>query len=108
MIDLPFNSIEFAESWQDYLDNKKELHKFEYKNERSMKAALKKLYRYSQGNEEIAIAILENSMSENWKGFFPLKNNDPLMLKLNETNKCQKKQSASEILRQQYGISSIK
>jgi hypothetical protein len=101
MIDLPFNSIDFSEAWSDYLDNKLENHKFEYKSERSMKAALKKLYRYAHGKEEIAIAILENSISENWRGFFPLQYNDPLMIKLRqESVNAPKKKSAAQIIQE--------
>jgi len=103
MIELPFKSSDFAELWSEYLINKKENHKFEYKNNRSMSMALKKLYRYSNGIEEIAIAILENSISEEWKGFFPLKDNDPLMIK-HKNNTVNKKQSASDILMKRYGI----
>ena len=103
MIDLPFNSSEFAEAWSDYIDNKKELHKFEYKTERSMKSALKKLVRYSHNNEEIAIAILENSISENWRGFFPLQNNDPLMIKL-KSIEVKKPITLAQKMKQEYGI----
>ena len=104
MIDLPWNTIEFAECWQDYLDNKKDCHNFEYKNERSMKAALKKLVRYSNNNQEIAIAILENSISEQWRGFFPLKNNDPLMIKYNQNNVPKKEKSLAQKMREDYGL----
>lgn len=105
MIDLPFNTVEFAEAWGDFLEHKKEMFKFEYKNERSMRLALKKLVRYSHNNEKIAIAILENSISENWKGFFPLKNNDPMMIEFFNSQNKPKKLNAGEILKQKYGLS---
>lgn len=73
MIDLPFNTIEFAEAWSEWLEYKKEEFKFEYKGQRSMKAALKKLKRLSGDNEETAIAIIEESMANGWKGLFKLK-----------------------------------
>ena len=106
MIELPFNSSDFAEAWSDYLLNKKESHNFEYKNNRSMKMALKKLFRYSQGSEKIAIAILEVAISENWKGFFPLDYKDPLMLefrKAQNPSNLQKK-DAGQILLEKFGI----
>lgn len=103
MIELPFNTSEFAEAWQDYLDNKKELHKFEYKNIRSMKTALKKLYRLSFGKEKIAIAMLENSIDGGWKGFFPLQDNDPLIKEYNLSLQNKPKTLAQK-MKQDYGI----
>ena len=103
MIELPFNSIEFAETWQDYLDHREEKKK-PYKNNKSMGAALKKLLRLSYGNEEIAIAILENAIAENWQGFFSLDKSDPLMLKI-QSNEKPKKVNAGELIRKKYGLS---
>lgn len=105
MIDLPWNSIDFADAWSDYLEHKLENHNFEYKNDRSMKAALSKLKRQSHNNEQIAIAMLENSISENWKGFFPLQPNDPLMIKLRQESVNEKKKlNAGELLKIKYGL----
>jgi len=73
MTELPFNTIEFAEAWQDWLEYKEIEHKFNYKSKHSMKAALKKLHRLSGGKEDKAIAIIEESMANGWKGFFNLK-----------------------------------
>lgn len=106
MIELPFNSSDFTEAWSDYLLNKKESHNFEYKNNRSMKMALKKLFRYSQGSEKIAIAILEVSISENWKGFFPLDYKDPLMVEFRkaQNHSNSEKKDAGQILLEKFGI----
>jgi hypothetical protein len=73
MTELPFNTIEFAEAWQDWLEYKEQEFKFKYKSTHSMKAALKKLNRLAGGNEQKAIAIIEESMANGWKGFFSLK-----------------------------------
>ena len=73
MIELPFNTVEFAEAWTDWLEYKQEEFKFKYKSKHSLKAAFKKLYKLAEGNEETAIAIIEESMANGWKGFFKLK-----------------------------------
>ena len=90
MIDLPFNSSEFAEKWTEWLLHKKENHKFEYKP-MGLKSALNKIKRYSHGSSEIAIAVIDNAIAENWKGFHPLQYNDPLMIKQRNEQKQQNK-----------------
>lgn len=72
MTELPFNTIEFVESWSDWLEYKEDEFKFKYKSKHSLKAALKKLYRLSNGDEKTAILIIEESMANGWKGFFKL------------------------------------
>lgn len=42
--------------------------------EASMSSFLKKLTKLSEGNEETAIEILEESIAQGWIGIFPLKN----------------------------------
>lgn len=98
MIDLPFNTIEFAEAWTDWLEYKQDEFKFKYKSKHSLKAALKKLNRLANGNEETAIAIIEESMANGWKGFFKLKDQD---------KSTKEKLSAADALRKKYGISNI-
>lgn len=82
MIELPFNSNEFIDTWNDWLEYKQEEFKFTYKSKQSLKAAFKKLYRLSEGNEKTAIEIIEESMANGWKGFFKLKDvkEKPMML----------------------------
>ena len=107
MIDLPFNCSDFAEKWTEWLQHKKENHKFEYKP-MGLKSALNKIKRYSYGSSEIAIAVIDNAIAGNWKGFHPLQYNDPLMIKQrNEQNKPQQKKDASEILKERYGIGGL-
>ena len=40
----------------------------------SLKASLTKLVKLSNGVESVAIDIVEESIANGWKGFFPLKN----------------------------------
>ena len=95
MIELPFNSVEFAEVWADWIEYKRLEHRFKFKSPQSMKASLRKLVKLSNNNEETAIAIVEESMANGWKGFFALK--EPIQ---NEN----KNKDASEILRERWGI----
>lgn len=103
MIELPFNTIEFIETWNEYLLHREDKKK-PYKNNRSMSMALKKLVRLSHNKEEIAIAILENAITENWQGFFALDRSDPLMIKLRNSKDSEKKLNAGEMLKQRYGL----
>ena len=73
MIELPFNTSEFAEAWQDWEEYKLDEFNFKYKSQHSLKAALKKLNRLANENEQTAIAIIQESMANGWKGFFKLK-----------------------------------
>lgn len=73
MIELPFNTIEFCEAWTDWIEYKQEEFNFKYKSKHSLKAALNKINRISNGNEAIAILIIEESMANGWKGLFSIK-----------------------------------
>lgn len=67
------NLLDFEElnlfwfTWKEY---KKLEFKFNYASIQSERAALNKLYRLSEGNEQTAIAIIEESKANGWKGFF--------------------------------------
>ena len=95
-MELPFNTIEFIDTWMSWLEYKKDEFKFEYKTKHSMKAALKKINRLSKGDEEKAIEIIEESMANGWKGFFALKSESK--------SPSLKKLTAAEKIRQEYGI----
>ena len=69
---LPFNSDKFLEYWKYWKDYKKREHKFHYKTPQSEQASAKQLATLSGGNEDNAIKIIERSMGNGWKGFFPL------------------------------------
>ena len=96
MIELPFNTSEFAEAWTDWIEYKEQEFRFTYKSSHSLKAALKKLYRISEGNQETAIEIIEESMANGWKGLFKLKEEKtkPIML--------------TDKMKQEYGINDFR
>lgn len=93
MIDLPFNTSEFAEAWSDWIEYKEQEFKFRYKSHHSLRAALKKLKRLSNDNEQTAIEIIEESMANGWKGLFKLKDEEKSSAK-------KEKRLASEIIRE--------
>jgi len=73
---LPFNSLEFQNSWSLWKDYKSKEHKFKYKTPQSEQASLMELVKVANGKEDIAIKIINQSMANGWKGFFELKNID--------------------------------
>lgn len=72
-IELPFFSNEFIEIWEAWKDYKKKEFKFTYKTSQSELAALNGLVTLSNGNEDIAIKIINQSLANGWKGLFNLK-----------------------------------
>lgn len=64
----------FADAFTSWLDYKKTQFKFEYKTQRSLKAAYDELVRLSGNDPHLAIMIVEQSMRNGWKGLFELKN----------------------------------
>lgn len=72
---LDFVAPMFEGAFAAWLDYKKQQFKFEYKTERSLKAAYAELVRLSGSNPCAAMQIVEQSMSNGWKGLFELKNN---------------------------------
>ena len=73
-IAFPFDSDVFKKYWQLWLDFKKEQFNFTYKSNISIQAALNELVRLSNGKEQTAIKIIEQSIAKGWQGFFQLKN----------------------------------
>jgi hypothetical protein len=71
-ISHPFSDI-FNEKWQLWRDYKSAEFKFRYKVEASEQAAMNDLVKKSGSDETTAIAIIEQSMANGWKGFFELK-----------------------------------
>ena len=70
---FPFDSQEFLDIWNYWKQVKKEEHNFRYKSKISEQAALKKVMKLSEGNEQTAIEIIMQSIENGWKGFFKLK-----------------------------------
>lgn len=71
---FPFESEKFLEQWNIWKDYKLAEFKFKYKSIHSEQGALIELNNLSNQNEEIAIAIIQQSINKTWKGFFELKN----------------------------------
>lgn len=70
----PFDSDEFKNYWFMWKEYKKKQFKFTFATPQSEQAALKDLVNLSNGVEDIALKIIEQSMAKGWKGFFTLKN----------------------------------
>lgn len=71
---FPFNSENFKKHWQLWKDYKSEEHKFKFKSAKSEQAQLAKLEKLSNGNEQTAIVIINQSIENGWKGLFQLDN----------------------------------
>lgn len=69
---MPWQSQEFLSAWDLWKKFKKEQFRFSYKKI-SEQAALKELTELANENEQIAIAIIQQSMSKGWQGLFELK-----------------------------------
>ena len=80
---LPFNSKRFSNAWDLWKDYKKKDFRFTFKSSISESSALSKLHKMSEGHEENALLIIEQSVANGWKGFFQLsksqnkKSNEP-------------------------------
>lgn len=69
-----FDSKEFLAQWYLWKIYRKKKDKFSYLNFESEKRAISELFNLSDGSEEIAIKIIQQSIDRGWKGFFELKN----------------------------------
>jgi hypothetical protein len=67
----PFSDA-FLEHWDIWKMYKKEAFNFSYKGVISEQMALKHLVDLSDGEEEKAIKIIQQSIRRQWQGFFPL------------------------------------
>jgi hypothetical protein len=70
---FPFLSDLFLKKWNDWREYKKKEFKFKFKSVESENASLEHLKNLSGGVEKTAIAIIDQSLSNTWKGFFELK-----------------------------------
>ncbi|MFA6973967.1 MAG: hypothetical protein WC238_04510 [Parcubacteria group bacterium] len=71
----PFDSDTFKKVWQAWKDYKTKQHKFTFKTAMTEQAALKHLGELADQDELTALQIIEQSIANGWKGFFPLKDN---------------------------------
>ena len=62
--------VPIVEKWLDYKKSRRE----SYKSPESLKAMYEKLFRISGGNPSVAHEIINDSISNNYSGFFPLRN----------------------------------
>lgn len=69
----PFVDPMFEEAFLTWLDYKEKQWKFKYKTERSLKSAYAELVGLSGSDPCKAMRIVEQSMSNGWKGLFELK-----------------------------------
>jgi hypothetical protein len=58
-------------SWLEYKKNRKE----PYKTQQTLEACYRKLIRLSRGDPDVASQIIDESLANNWSGFFELKTN---------------------------------
>lgn len=70
---MPFESPEFAVAWGEWMQYRKERKLPKYVP-RGLKLLFKKLIRESCDDVKTAIAMLEQSMENNYQGIFPIKN----------------------------------
>ena len=85
---LPFTSKEFIELWDVWKKYKQQQHRFKYKSKITEQAALNKLFKLSNGDEDLAKKIIMQSIDNGWKGLFAYKGeikHDPLHNLLKET-----------------------
>lgn len=68
----PFTDELFLNRWEAWKKYKAEQFKFKYKHS-GEQAALKNIGELSRGSVEVALAIIQQSMGNGWKGFFELK-----------------------------------
>ncbi len=98
----PF-SEKFTPIWELWKTYKKELFKFSYKSWISEQSALNKLVRISAGDETVAIEIIEDSMSNQWEGLFPLKINGKINGKpASGINQSAQRESLNEALNKRH------
>lgn len=85
-IAYPFESKDFLQAWEVWKDYKSKELGFKYKTHQSEQAALSELRNKSSGDVKKAIAIIEQSMANGWKGFFELKNSNGNTKKQDQRN----------------------
>jgi len=97
-IQYPFESEKFLNAWDGWKTYRKKEHGFKYKSEESEQAALMKLNRLSEHNEETAIKIIIQSIENGWKGHFELKSD----YETNRRNKGASDREVAEILAKNF------
>jgi hypothetical protein len=99
---IPF-SDNFTPIWELWKEYKDEAFGFKYKSGISEQMALKKLVQLSGGHEDVAIAIIEQSMADQWEGLFPLKNNNTPNGQKQRAGTDTQRQSLNDALNKRFG-----
>tara|TARA_R110002020_G_scaffold463318_1_gene683355 strand:+ start:1190 stop:1831 length:642 start_codon:yes stop_codon:yes gene_type:complete len=71
-IERPFNSKEFNEMWEIWIDERKQQKRKKY-TPRGEQATLHNLQKISNNDEKQAIKIIQQSITQGWAGLFALK-----------------------------------
>lgn len=98
----PF-SEKFTSVWELWKEYKDEAFGFKYKSGISEQMALKKLVRISGGHEDVAVAIIEQSMADQWEGLFPLLNNNTPNGQRKRVDADTQRQSLNDALNKRFG-----
>jgi uncharacterized protein YdaU (DUF1376 family) len=69
---LPFDSPQFVEAWQGWRRYKWEEFQFSFRGGPTEQVAVKQLFDLSEGEEQTAIKIVQQSIANGWKNLFPL------------------------------------
>jgi len=69
---MPFDTKEFAYWWEVWLEERKD-RKYKRYTHRGEQAALHTLTSDAHGEEDVAIAIIKQSITHGWRGLFPIK-----------------------------------
>jgi len=68
----PFPSERFSEGWKYWIEFKRAHFKFKFASSTSEQTALKSLQFLAGGDEETALKIIEQSISNGWRGLFAI------------------------------------
>lgn len=73
---FPFNSEDFLNNWNEWKQYKKSEHSFSYKSESTELKTIESLFKDSNGNEKLAIEMINNAIAKNWKGIYKINDNN--------------------------------
>lgn len=73
---FPFNSEDFLNNWNEWKQYKKSEHNFSYKSESTELKTIESLFKDSNGNEKLAIEMINNAIAKNWKGIYKINDNN--------------------------------
>lgn len=89
--DVKLFGEKFKASWDEWIEYRKERRLAKYTNI-GLSKTMSHIQKISENNEETAIAIIEQSIANNWQGLFPLKN----LLNGNSTSTISRTESISK------------